>query len=114
MKAKEEEVYRLIGSRIKRRREELNMTQFELNKKAKLSKKYVSRVESGKAKIKVYTLYKIADVLQISIIDLMYGVEVNSKTNLDKKFNELFAKCSYQKLELIYKLAKLVYKAKFI
>jgi transcriptional regulator with XRE-family HTH domain len=62
-----------LGERIKKRRIELNWTQDELCRRAKISKGFLSDVENGKRSIGAETLLDLARVLSLSLDYLMTG-----------------------------------------
>lgn len=63
--------YQIIGRRIKTRREQIQMTQMELAEITELSVPYISYIETGKKKLSVATLVKIANALAISANELL-------------------------------------------
>jgi len=66
-----EELQLTIGNRIKKLRESVNMPQQNLAAKCNMEKSNLSRLESGGTNPTIYTLYKIADCLDISISELV-------------------------------------------
>lgn len=64
----------LVGKRIKLLREQKNITQQDLAAKCNIEKSNFSRLESGGTNPTIYTLYKIAENLNVSVSEL---------TNLD-------------------------------
>lgn len=60
-----------IGTRIRIRREEINMTQPELAKMANLSQGYVSELENGKYNPTAPTLLRLAKALRMSVSELI-------------------------------------------
>ena len=63
--------YQLIGKRIKVRREQIQMTQMELAEITDLSVPYISYIETGKKKLSLGTLIRIANALSISPNELL-------------------------------------------
>jgi len=62
-----------VGERIRSRRSELGMTQEELADKAKISKGFLSDVETGKRNISAENLLALAQHLNVSLDYLMKG-----------------------------------------
>lgn len=63
--------YQVIGKRIKKRREQLHMTQMELAEITDLSVPYISYIETGKKKLSLGTLINITNALSISPNELL-------------------------------------------
>lgn len=64
----------LVGKRIKLLREQKNISQQDLAAKCNIEKSNFSRLEAGGTNPTIYTLYKIAENLNVSVSEL---------TNLD-------------------------------
>lgn len=68
----ERELLLKIGARIKEIRVSKGVTQQQLAVDAFNSdKSSISRIESGKVNVSIFTLHKIADYLQVSLSDLV-------------------------------------------
>lgn len=65
--------YSDLGMRIKRRREELKMSQAELASRADLSTQHISNVENARSKIGLDKLVTISNVLACSVDELLCG-----------------------------------------
>ena len=74
----------VTGKTIKRLRERKNMTQLDLVEKLCVSDKAVSKWETGKGYPDITLIKPLADVLSISVIELMSG---NDIVNTNKSFN---------------------------
>ena len=59
-----------IGYKIKTRRRKLGVSQVDLSKKLSISPSYLNLIESGKRKINVDLLLKLANELNIEISDI--------------------------------------------
>ena len=59
-----------IGHKIKTKRRKLGVTQSDLAKKLSISASYLNLIESGKRKVNVDLLLKLADELNIEISDI--------------------------------------------
>lgn len=68
----------MIEKNIKNFREQKNISQVELAEKLNVTRQAVSNWERGKTQPDIDTLHKIADILEISIDELIYG---NKRTN---------------------------------
>lgn len=56
-----------IGEKIKKKRIEKNLKQYELAKLAKMSNTFLSDIETGRSAPSIKTLKKIAKVLELDI-----------------------------------------------
>jgi len=92
--------YSLIGKRIAKRRNVLDMTQAELAEKANLSTTYTGNVERG-AKCSIETLMKVCDALDVTPDYLLLGIDKEFRNdNLADMKNEIF-RCNAKKIKLI-------------
>ena len=67
-----EDLQMLIGNRIKILREERNVPQQDLAAKCNIEKSNLSRIEAGRTNPTIYTLYKIAKNLNVSLFEIGY------------------------------------------
>ena len=65
--------YKDLGARIKKRREELKMSQTDLASLANLSTQHISNVENARSKVGLEKLIAIANVLNCSVDELLCG-----------------------------------------
>ena len=78
--------YRALGSRIKKRRLELNLTQEKLAEKVDLSAVYIGQIERGERKVTIDTLVKLANSLNTSVEELLKD---STSKNINARLNEL-------------------------
>ena len=71
-----------IGHKIKTKRKKLGVTQADLSKKLSISPTYLNLMESGKRKINVDLLLKLANELGIEISDISKKTDTNLYQNL--------------------------------
>jgi transcriptional regulator with XRE-family HTH domain len=64
-------IFLQLGSRIRKRRILLHLTQAQVCKRMSCDRRYFQKIESGQANITVATLYKIASALETSIFELL-------------------------------------------
>lgn len=62
----------IIGTRLKQLREERNLSQSEVERRAGLERCYIERVESGHAVPSVTTLERLAEALELPLYQLFY------------------------------------------
>jgi len=67
----EEDLLKKIGQRIKELRKEKGMPQIELAVELNYEKSNMSRLESGKVNPRILTLYKVAEALNVDLIDII-------------------------------------------
>lgn len=82
-----------ISFNVKRIRKEQHMTQEELSERANISYDFMRRIESneGKYGFSVYTLYKLAIALGVSMDELVSSNNENgvqNKKNIEKVFTK--------------------------
>ena len=71
-----------IGHKIKTRRRKLGITQANLSKKLSISPSYLNLMESGKRKINVDLLLKMANELNVNLSDISKKIDTNLYQNL--------------------------------
>jgi len=80
-----------IGYKIKSKRRNLGISQIEMSKKLSISPSYLNLIESGKRKINVDLLLKLANELGIEISDISKKTDTNLKeeTTLVTNFTDV-------------------------
>ena len=76
------EINQQIGHKIKAKRKKLGVTQAHLSKKLSISPTYLNLMESGKRKIDLDLLLKIANELKIDVSDISKKPDTNLYQNL--------------------------------
>ena len=71
-----------IGHKIKTKRRKLGITQADLSKKLSISPSYLNLMESGKRKINVDLLLKMANELNVDVSDISEKTDTNLYQNL--------------------------------
>ena len=71
-----------IGNKIKSKRRKLGITQADLSRKLSISPSYLNLMESGKRKINVDLLLKIANELNVNVSDISKKTDTNLYQNL--------------------------------
>lgn len=70
----------IIGKRLRKQREKLNMTREEFAEKANISPQFLAEIENGKKGMSVNTLYKICKNYNLSADYLLFGRLLNNNT----------------------------------
>lgn len=60
-------LYQILGSRLKARREELGINQFDLGEKAGIGRTSISNIEQGRQKPPLSIIYKICNELNVDV-----------------------------------------------
>jgi len=71
-----------IGHKIKTKRRKIGITQVDLSRKLSISPSYLNLIESGKRKVNVDLLIKLANELNIEISDISKKTDTNLYQNL--------------------------------
>ena len=100
--------YKIIGKRLKKARLNKNLTQEKLAESLNISIAYLSRIETGTAKINLKRLDEICKILDISDVEILSGVSDISANYLNSDLEEILKKCSPEKQRLIYKIANII------
>ncbi len=98
-----------LGTRIKNKRLEKNLTQEQLAEKVDLSAVYIGQIERGERKMTIQTLVKLANVLETSIEELLSD---STEGNLNAKLNELLEvakKLDISDLDKVINMIKAMY-----
>lgn len=72
----------IIGNRIKQLREKKSLTQRKLAELVLVSASSITRLESGKSMVSVFTMMRIAEVLNVSVADILKGAEKSVELEL--------------------------------
>lgn len=92
--------YKLIGSRIKIKRNTIGMTQEKLAERIDVSVGYISQLERGITKISLSTLAEISTVLGVDLSYFVTGTATENSAymhdELIKKYSQLSAKQKQQ------------------
>ena len=90
----EKRLYQVLGERLKYQRENQTFscekfTQAKLADEIGLERTSITNIEKGNQKVPLHVLYKICEVLQIQIIDLLPNLSEIKVTELEPHFEEL-------------------------
>ena len=103
--------YTDIGKRIQDRRLERGITQEKLAEMIDLTVGHLSGIENGKTKFSFPSIIRIANMLEISVDELLCGSLVQGKPVLQNEYAELLADCSPDEVKLITDTAKAMKKS---
>ena len=100
--------YIIIGERLKQARSHKKITQEDLAEKLGVSVPYVSRIERGSTSINLKRLSEICALLDVSEGEILSGAASESSEYLNSAFSDLLKNCPAEKIDLIYKVAKVI------
>lgn len=66
-------IYRRFGLAVKKRREEMNLTQDDLAKRVELSRGSIANIEAGRQKVLLHHVFMLARFLNVDPSDLIYS-----------------------------------------
>lgn len=98
-----------IGKFIKKRREELNLTQKELAEKVFISDKTVSKWEKGRGLMDITMLKPLSQVLNVTIPELINGDFINKENEKDEVLNNTFKYINKKHKKDIFKIVILIF-----
>lgn len=92
-----------FGSRVKRCREQINMTKEIFAEEIGRSENFVAEIEKGNTSCSVHTLHKISEVLRVSTDTLLYGKFEDMKESKSNKeiLEEIINRCNEEELQVI-------------
>lgn len=100
--------YNIIGMRLKQARLDKKITQEKLAEDLDVSVAYISRIERGSTEINLKRLAEICNLLGVSEGEILTGTTSGSSDYLNSDFNNLLKNCPPEKIDLIYKVAKVI------
>ncbi|MCL2884343.1 MAG: helix-turn-helix domain-containing protein [Oscillospiraceae bacterium] len=93
--------YVAIGFRIHTFRKAMHITQLELGEHAHVEPSNISHIERGATKVSLPTLVRIANVLHVSLDDLVYDSIENNRGVSVRELNDVLADCTDSELKII-------------
>ena len=103
--------YKAIGLRIKAARTRKGFTQGNIAQLTGLSTPHISNIETGNTKLGLPTIIHLANVLSVSVDELLCDNIHRSEQIYCHELAELVQDCSVDELHIIAELAKVVKKA---
>ena len=93
--------YLQIGRQIRLARLQKNMTQTQLAELADLSVPYISHVERGKKRVSLEALVRIAQALEVTLDQLLSGVQPQDRAAYLPELGELLADCTLRERRIL-------------
>lgn len=95
---------KLLGKRIKAIRKNRGLTQEKLSEMIDIETSSLSGIESGRFYPSLHVLEKIANVLEVELIEFFRFSTINIPENIDEEIHKIIEKQGKKNKELIYKL----------
>lgn len=100
--------YQIIGDRIRECRKNKNWTQAYLAEKSGIEPSNISHIERAATKLSLATLVSIANALEVTTDELIYG-NLNMSAHVSvKMINDVLSDCTPDELESIAEILKTV------
>lgn len=90
-----------IGRQIRLARLQKNLTQTQLAEAANLSVPYISHVERGKKRVSLDALVRIAQALEVTLDQLLSGVQPQDRAAYLPELEELLADCTLRERRIL-------------
>ena len=98
--------FKLIGKRVKEVRTEKGITQADLAERCKTSAQYLSQIENGRKQASLQILVSVAEVLEVSLNELLSGNQVNNPAEYQRDVLRIFEGCSSYEKRVLFELLR--------
>lgn len=98
--------FRAIGQRIKIARIKKRLTQDTLSELVNITPQHMSNIERGGSSVSLPTLIAIANVLHVSIDELLCDTILDSKVVFEKELQEVISDCNEYEIRVIVDVVK--------
>lgn len=98
--------FKVIGKRIKIARIRTNLTQETVADKIGVTPQHVSNIETGNSSVSLTTLVAIANLLNVSIDELLCDTVLKSKAVFIKEADEIFSDCNEYEVRVLVDVLK--------
>ena len=93
--------YKAIGIRIRRLRKEKGLTQQRLAELSHQEPSNVSHIERGATKLSLPTIVSIANVLNVTVDDLLCDSLIKANASYGKLAENILSDCTHKELKII-------------
>ena len=100
--------FELVGKRIREVRTSRRVSQQELAESAELSAAYISRIERARKKTSLESLVKIANVLGVTVDELLCGNQMYDPAEYQTDMDLELADCSHVEKRILYEVVRSV------
>lgn len=94
--------FKLIGKRVREVRKRRNLSQIELAELADVSETYISYIECGKKKASLSILISIANVLDVSLDELLVGNQITKSFDYHTEIHEIISGCNRYEQRILF------------
>ncbi|HFL2404847.1 TPA: helix-turn-helix domain-containing protein [Clostridioides difficile] len=98
--------FRAIGQRIKIARIRKKLTQDTVSELINITPSHMSNIETGKSTVSLQTLIAIANVLRVSIDELLCDVILDSKVIFEKELSDILKDCNEYEIRVLVDILK--------
>lgn len=98
--------FRAIGKRIKIARIKTNLTQEAVADKIGITPQHVSNIETGNSSVSLTTLVAMANLLAVSVDELLCDEVLKSKPVFMKEADEVLSDCSEYEIRVLVDIMK--------
>lgn len=105
----EQEIKKIIGGKVKKKRKELKLTQAQLGVAIGINQRQIALVENGRSFPMLSTFVKLADYFQCEITDLFPDERIDLLDESKIKFIELIKNSSLEQLNKLYSISKIIF-----
>lgn len=98
--------FKAIGKRIKIARIRTNLTQETVADKIGVTPQHVSNIETGNSSVSLTTLVAIANLLNVSVDELLCDTVLKSKLVFIKEADEIFSDCNEYEVRVLVDVLK--------
>ncbi len=95
----------MIGRRVRESRIQKHMSQEALSELISMSVTYISHIETAKKQASLESLVRIADVLGVTVDNLLNGNQANDLAEYKTELAQLFDNCSSYEKRIVYEIA---------
>lgn len=98
--------FKAIGKRIKIARIKKNLTQETVAEKIGVTPQHISNIETGNSTVSLPTLVAIANLLTVSVDELLCDTLIVSKAVFEKEAQEVFDDCNEYEVRVLVDVLK--------
>lgn len=98
--------FKAIGKRIKIARLKTDLTQEIMAEKIEVTPQHVSNIETGNSSVSLTTLIAIANLLKVSVDELICDTVLKTKYVFSKEANEIFRDCNEYEIRVLVEILK--------
>ena len=93
--------FKAIGQRIKIARIRANMTQETVAEKIGVTPQHISNIETGNSRVSLTTLVAVANLLHVSVDELLCDMVLKSTPVFDKEADEILSDCNEYEIRVL-------------